>query len=191
MAEEETEAESAPKKGGGSLLWIAIAAGASVLSAGGTFFLVSGKVDSDPPAAEQSEGGSEDASESADGGEKASSHGSEKAAKKSAATGDGAELSNIFELETFVVNINDGNRDRFLKIKPELEISELAVADELKARMPQVKDIVISLLSSQSFGQIRSIEGKDHLREEMLIRLNALVKDGKVIRVFFTEFVVQ
>jgi flagellar FliL protein len=65
------------------------------------------------------------------------------------------------------------------------------VADELKSRMPQVKDLIISLLSSQSFNEIRSIEGKDALREEIMVRLNALVRSGKVSRVFFTEFVVQ
>jgi flagellar FliL protein len=89
------------------------------------------------------------------------------------------------------VNINDGERDRFLKLKPELELSDAAVAEELKARMPYIKDLVIGLLSSQTFSEIRTLEGKDMLREEMMVRLNALLKGGKVTRVFFTELVVQ
>jgi len=144
----------------------------------------------DKPASGDGHGDPAESSHAAD-----KSH-SEKSASRSASHdsvtgGGGAQLSTIFQLETFVVNINDGDRDRFLKIKPELEITEPAVADELKARMPQVKDIIISLLSSQSFSQIRSIEGKDALREDMMIRLNALVREGKVLRIFFTEFVVQ
>ena len=51
--------------------------------------------------------------------------------------------------------------------------------------------MVISLLGSKSFEEIRSMEGKDILREEILQRLNALLKTGKARRVFFTEFVVQ
>ena len=201
-AEEEGSEKTGGKKSG--LLWIGIAAGASVLSAAGTFFVVSSTIPQAPesaePAAEHAE--EADAADSASGGEHASesedSHAASEAHESAGrsehdtiARGSGAELSTIYQLETFVVNINDGNRDRFLKIRPELEISDPAVGEQLTQRMPQVKDIVISLLSSQSFGQIRSIEGKDALREDLMIRLNALVREGKVLRVFFTEFVVQ
>ena len=51
--------------------------------------------------------------------------------------------------------------------------------------------LVISLLGSKSFEDVRTIEGKNFLREEILLRVNALLVTGKAKRVFFTEFVVQ
>jgi len=97
----------------------------------------------------------------------------------------------FFSMEPFVVNIQDEGKDRFLKLKVDLEVSSEAVSFELEQRLPQIKDIMIGLLSSQSFADIRSMEGKDYLREELQSRLNAVVRRGTVDQVFFTEFVVQ
>ncbi|MEE9281591.1 MAG: flagellar basal body-associated FliL family protein [Myxococcota bacterium] len=103
----------------------------------------------------------------------------------------GAHIGKIIPLDSFVVNISDRERDRYLKLKAELELSMPEVADELDQRMPQIRDLIISLLGSKSFEEVRTIEGKNFLREEILLRINALLVSGKIKRVFFTEFVVQ
>ncbi len=100
-------------------------------------------------------------------------------------------LGAIFSLDAFIVNIGDGDRDRYLKLKADLELTNDTVAEEIDQRLPQIRDLVISLLGSKSFDDVRSIEGKDLLREEMLRRINALLVTGKARSVFFTEFVVQ
>jgi flagellar protein FliL len=168
--EEEVEAEAAP---GGSkkLIWIA---GASVLllaaAAAATFFVVTR-----PPAGEEAEAGAEVTAE-------ATPDGAEGAAQAGPTT---------YSLESMVVNIFDGERDRFLKIGVNLEVSSGDVSKELEERLPQVKDLMISLISSQAYADIRSLEGKTALREQLMTRLNAIVRTGVVRQVFFTEFVVQ
>jgi flagellar basal body-associated protein FliL len=94
-------------------------------------------------------------------------------------------------IDSFVVNVSDGEGDRFLKVKIDLEVSSAEVGKEIDDRMPQVKDILIGLLSSQNATTVRSMEGKDKLREQVLTRLNAVVRTGVVRQVLFTEFVVQ
>ncbi len=103
----------------------------------------------------------------------------------------GNHIGTVVPLDSFVVNISDRERDRYLKLKAELELSIPELSDELDQRMPQIRDLIISLLGSKSFEEVRTIEGKNFLREEMLLRINALLVSGKVKRVFFTEFVVQ
>ena len=103
----------------------------------------------------------------------------------------GRIIGETYPLDTFVVNIRDGDRDRYLKLKAELEISGSDTAEEISQRMPQIRDLVISLLGSKSFEDIRTIEGKNFLREELLLRVNSLLSTGSVNRIFFTEFVVQ
>ena len=100
-------------------------------------------------------------------------------------------IGKIVPLDSFVVNISDRERDRYLKLKTELELSMPELSDELDQRMPQIRDLIISLLGSKSFEEVRTIEGKNFLREEILLRINSLLVSGKVKRVFFTEFVVQ
>lgn len=103
----------------------------------------------------------------------------------------GNHIGTVFPLDSFVVNISDRERDRYLKLKAELELTTPELSDELDQRMPQIRDLIISLLGSKSFEEVRTIEGKNFLREEMILRINALLVSGKVKRVFFTEFVVQ
>ncbi len=103
----------------------------------------------------------------------------------------GRIIGETYPLETFVVNIRDGERDRYLKLKTELEVSSSETAEEIAQRLPQIRDLVISLLGSKSFEDIRTIEGKNFLREELLLRVNSLLITGSVNRIFFTEFVVQ
>ena len=103
----------------------------------------------------------------------------------------GRLIGETYALDTFVVNIRDGERDRFLKLKAELELTSIETGQEVNQRLPQIRDLVISLLGSKSFEDIRTIEGKNFLREEILLRLNSLLSTGSVTRVFFTEFVVQ
>jgi flagellar FliL protein len=100
-------------------------------------------------------------------------------------------MGKMYELDTFVVNISDHDRDRYLKIKAEFELSDPSVSAELDQRIPHIRDLVISLLGSKSFEEIRSMEGKDLLREEILQRVNAMLSTGKARQIFFTEFVVQ
>jgi flagellar FliL protein len=103
----------------------------------------------------------------------------------------GEHLGKMFPLEPFIVNIVDRERDRFLKLKTEIELADPAVSAELEQRLPQIRDLIIGLLGSKSFEDVRTIEGKNFLREEMLLRINSLLVTGKARRVYFTEFVVQ
>ena len=46
----------------------------------------------------------------------------------------------IFPLETFIVNLADEGGKRYLRITMDLELSQGAVADDIKKRLPQVRD---------------------------------------------------
>lgn len=116
-------------------------------------------------------------------------HGEKKGEEGGAASP--GHLGKIVSLEPFVVNIADRERDRFLKLKTDIELSSEDVGSELEQRMPQIRDLIISLLGAKSFDEVRSIEGKNFLREEMLLRINSLLVTGKAKAIYFTEFVVQ
>ena len=101
------------------------------------------------------------------------------------------EIGTMFPLEPFVVNLADSSGKRFLKTTMELELSDEALAEEIKARLPQIKDSILLLLSSKNFNDIYTVHGKIKLREEIIIRVNTFLKHGRVRNVYFTEFVIQ
>lgn len=200
MAEEETqEADESPEaeeaegaSGGGrrSFLIPVVASAALVLAGMGAGFLMFSR---DAPEEPVDSAKAPQEAEADHPFERAQSEAAHEvaAATEPAAAGAGKRLGAIFSLDAFIVNIGDGDRDRYLKLKADLELSKDTVAEEIEQRLPQIRDLIISLLGSKSFDDVRSIEGKDLLREEMLRRINALLVTGKARSIFFTEFVVQ
>lgn len=92
-------------------------------------------------------------------------------------------------LEQFLVNLA-GNRGRgLLKVNLELEVDGEKVMEEIEKRKPQVRDMIIIILSSKTFAAVSSQEGKDALREEIRDMLNSFLTRGRIKKVLFTEFV--
>lgn len=97
----------------------------------------------------------------------------------------------LVTLDSFVVNLSDPMGRRYLKVTMDVEVSSAAVATELTAAMPRVKDTLLLLLSSKSFEDISSMDKKIELKNDIVSRLNQIVGKNKVRNVYFTEFVVQ
>lgn len=121
---------------------------------------------------------------------------SKQAAEHGAAPEEGLEAiepagpQNI-EFKPFVVNLNDAGGKRFLKLTMSVEAETQALADEINAKTPQFRDIILLLLSSLSYDDIATLDGKMRLRNQMLNRINTQLSSGKVKNIYFSEFVVQ
>ena len=102
-----------------------------------------------------------------------------------------AQLGTLFSLETFIVNLADVERSRYLRVTMDLELVESSDTDKLNDRLPQVRDRILMILPSKTFEEIASVEGKTALRDEIISKLNSLFPKEVVTNIFFTEFVVQ
>ena len=100
-------------------------------------------------------------------------------------------LGPLFSLDTFIVNLNDERRSRYLRVTMDLELFRKPDADLLSDRLPQIRDSILTILPAKRFEDISTIEGKTALREEIMEKLNALFNQKLVSNIFFTEFVVQ
>ena len=106
-------------------------------------------------------------------------------------TDQSAELGTLFSLDTFIVNLADEGRSRYLRVTMDLELAESTDAGRLTERLSQVRDSILMILPSKQFGEIASMEGKFALRDEIITKLNSLFANEVVTNIFFTEFVVQ
>jgi len=97
----------------------------------------------------------------------------------------------IMSLQPFLVNLADRDARRYLKVKIELEVNNEKTAKELEKSMPRIRDQLIFLLSSKSYQDIATPEGKHQLKKEILQRLAAAPHGKKITGAFFTEFVAQ
>lgn len=169
MADEKegTEETTEEKKGGTSIVVVLIVALACLgMGAGGAFFVLGGG----------GEAGSEESAEAAE-------------AEPVNPAADLKERS--VSLEPFVVNVTGDGYPRYLKLKVELEADAVPTREEIDARLAQIRDTVILMLSSKRLDDIGDFEGKALLKEDLRERINALLETGEVRAVLFTEFVVQ
>lgn len=100
-------------------------------------------------------------------------------------------VGSMWAMEPFIVNLMDNNGDRYLKAVIQLELSDPTAIPELEQLKPKLRDNVLDLLSAKSYKDLMETGGKERLREEIAMRLSSFMTKGKVIKVYFTEFVVQ
>nr|CRH07438.1 putative flagellar basal body associated protein FliL [Candidatus Magnetococcus massalia] len=102
-----------------------------------------------------------------------------------------AMVGDVFKLEPFIVNLNEARGNRYLKATVQLELDSEELRPEMERRQPQLRDVILSLLASKSAKELMDAEGKFRLREEILSRVNAVLLNGNVKRIYFTQFVIQ
>jgi flagellar basal body-associated protein FliL len=85
-----------------------------------------------------------------------------------------------------------------------------ATGKEIEKRMPKITDIIIGILSSQSYEDLLKPSGKQKIKESIVTEINAILPDivhdekeekkkkdegpaptGKLRNAFFTEFIIQ
>jgi flagellar FliL protein len=100
-------------------------------------------------------------------------------------------IGTLWPMEPFIVNLRDNNGERYLKLILQLEVSQPTVVSELNQLKPKLRDSTLDLLSSKTLPELQDLSGKQKLRDDVMIRLNSFLTSGKIVRVYFTEFVVQ
>jgi len=174
MAKDEVAPEEAEGGGGKKKMFIIIGAAVAVaVVLGVVAFMLMGKGD-------KKEKGKEEAKTEAK-----AEGGKEGGGKEGAAA-----ASNIYPLEPFIVNIYDGQELRYLKVKVEMEMAG-AVKGDLDARLAPMRDAILVLLSSKTLQDLQDLQGKNQLKEEILVAINKIITPAKIAKVYFTDFVVQ
>ncbi|MBU4263651.1 MAG: flagellar basal body-associated FliL family protein [Proteobacteria bacterium] len=100
-------------------------------------------------------------------------------------------VGEIVTLEPFVVNLADPRGNRYLKMKISMELETLEAAERVQKVTPKLRDLVIMMLTSLSFEEVMTPEGKLRIRDELLERFNRVTRPDKVKNIYFSEFVVQ
>ncbi len=102
-------------------------------------------------------------------------------------------IGDFIPMETFFVNLAGSRGGKIARVTLELEIENKNsdISEEIERRKPQIRDIIIILLSSKTYEQISTKDGKDNLREEIRGRLNSFLTKGKIKSILFTEFLLN
>jgi flagellar FliL protein len=97
----------------------------------------------------------------------------------------------LLPLDPFIANLADEDGKRYLKATLQVEFFSSQVPSEFSARMPQMRDLLLTLFTNKLFSEIRTPQGKALLRDEIINRMNRALNKDLVKAVYFTEFIVQ
>ena len=96
----------------------------------------------------------------------------------------------VLPLPQFVVNLADPAGRRLLRLGMEVE-ANADISKEIQANDAKIRDAVIMLLAGKTVAEVQSPEGKVLLRAEVAARLNQILGAPRIVRVYFTEFIVE
>lgn len=100
-------------------------------------------------------------------------------------------VGEMFALEPFSVNLADPQGRRYLRLAISLELESIEANDRATKLVPKLRDMVIVLLTSLTFEEVMTPEGKVQIRDELLERFNQILRPDRVRNIYFTDFVVQ
>lgn len=100
-------------------------------------------------------------------------------------------VGEMFAMKPFIVNLADPKGKRYLKIKLSLELETPELLEKATKLEPKLQNIVIMMLTSLSFEEVMTPEGKVRIRDELHERFNQVTRPDKIKNIYFTEFVVQ
>ncbi len=178
--------QSSPMKKYGIMLGIVI-----VMAAGGYFVtlkfvkpMVSG---ADSAEMAEGDGGASEAGEGHDKKKK-----KKKKKKKSSEHGEeGSSGSHIFEVGDVIVNPAGTGGTRFLSASIGFEVEDETTMELFKARQPQIRDALITILGSKNIEQLTDMKQKEIARLQIKKRVSKLLDTEELTAVYFTDFVIQ
>ncbi len=119
----------------------------------------------------------------------------------------GQEMGEIYSLEPIVVELagrylevmkNEngeipriGTRKKYLKLAVDLELKREAKAEVLEKQLTQINKAISEIASTKNAKEISPAEGKAVLCNEIADKLNDVLKNNLVEKVFFREFIIQ
>ena len=114
----------------------------------------------------------------------------------------------LFDVGTKDINLADPGGRRYLKVGIVLEFAPHDTAwytlateqraelqalfeSEMATKQGVIEDLVKSIISSKSFEQVYTLEGKEALRQEIINRINQMLPTQLVMYVYFNQFEVH
>jgi len=101
-----------------------------------------------------------------------------------------------FEIQTpFVVNLADKGSLAFLQVNAQFKVKNDQMKDYLYIHLPAIQHTMMLILSEQTATDIKTVAGKQKLREKTLKEIQDLltvqIGDSAIDDIYFTAFIVQ
>jgi flagellar basal body-associated protein FliL len=95
----------------------------------------------------------------------------------------------VVPFEDFSINLKDSSSMRILNMSITIECDS-TVEQKVAKKSPQIRHAILTFTSEYTVSSLSGLEGKMDLRDEIQLRINAIIKPHRVERVYFTKFII-
>lgn len=97
----------------------------------------------------------------------------------------------VMPFDPFVVNLDEPGTARYLKCSMQFELANVEAEHAMEKSKQLIRDTILSYMSSLHLKDTLGAEGKEHIRKDLMEKIEKIVGPNKVRRMFFVDFVVQ
>ena len=106
-----------------------------------------------------------------------------------------AEVTQVIELQPFIVNLADKNESRYLRMSISLGVGEGEGAEAEGKVNPlfttKIRNAILATINTRTSDQILTVEGKSELRKDMLTAARTAASKPEVLAIYITDFIIQ
>jgi flagellar FliL protein len=117
---------------------------------------------------------------------KAADHG-----KTDSPEGREGEVTQVIELQPFIVNLADKNESRYLRMTISLGVAEDGEHKVDPLFTTRIRNAILATISTQTSEQVLTVEGKAALRKDMLTAARTAASNPEVLTIYITDFIIQ
>jgi len=110
---------------------------------------------------------------------------------EAAAGGHGPGPGPVLKLENFVIQLRGVDQDRYVRVAFDVEVTTDADKEVVQARLPQIRDSVITYFSDRTLDELRGSEGIERTKLALAKRLDEIVPGHRVLALYITDFIIQ
>lgn len=97
----------------------------------------------------------------------------------------------LYQFGDVIVNPAGTEGTRFLRVTIYLELASGEYQKVIEKLKPALQDIAIQILSSKTIPELEDLGSRNKLRNEIVSAMNRLLGREMILKLFFTEFVIQ
>lgn len=97
----------------------------------------------------------------------------------------------VYVVSDLIVNPAGTNGTRFLLTTIGVEVDSPQTKSELEKKDIQVRDALISILTSKGLDQLGKVDQREVLRGEIAAKVGEMLKSGKPKNIYFGKFIIQ
>jgi flagellar protein FliL len=97
----------------------------------------------------------------------------------------------LYSIDNLVLNPKGTNGTRFLMVSAAFELSDSRVADQIRSREPEIRDVLIRTFGQRTVEELADLDQREQIREDVRKVLDDRLQRGSIRRVYLPQFVIQ